>query len=139
MCVNTDIYVKSLKMYGNQVILKIKNKSAFSIKIITKVRCIVYVLVLDAILVSPGNPGILLSLTAIKSRYSNGDLDTEIVVDPEAVDKAPVVIFDDGGGGGGSGRKKAVASDYTIPLIIVGISVIAAVGVIIFIMKKRSS
>jgi len=60
----------------------------------------IYSFSVSAILVEPGDPGIWLNLTASKTGYTNGELNTEIAVDPDTVTKEATPPDDDGDGDG---------------------------------------
>ncbi len=95
---------------------------------------------LDAILVSPDDPGIVLSLTATKGPYTDGILDTTLKVDPEAVSKiSPPPPDGDGDGGGGGGGKKQPEA-LPLYLFLIGIAAaIAIISIVLIIIKKRAT
>ena len=84
---------------------------------------------LEAIIVSPGDPGILLSLTATKSGYFPGELNTEIAVDPDAVDKAPGdgVPPDGDGGGDRDLWEEEVILGYNLFILIGVVSILSII------------
>ncbi len=82
---------------------------------------------LEAILVAPGDPGILLNLTATKTGYFDGNLYTELSIDPKAVEKITPSPPPPVGGGDNDDDNEKEEDNL---LLVVGIaSVISVIGV----------
>ena len=81
---------------------------------------------LAAILVGPGHPGKWLNLTASKMGYADATHNTEIAVDPDAVNNKPTTITDD-----------TPAIPGPSILLIGVVSTFAIVGVVKYLKKKQ--
>jgi hypothetical protein len=93
---------------------------------------------LEAILVTPDDPGIILNLTATKKGYASGILKTEISVDPEAVSKISPSPPPLSSGGDGDGDAQEEPSIPVSTLIVIGSLVaLAVISVVILIIRRR--
>jgi len=94
-----------------------------------------YFVSLIPITVAPTEDPILLNMTISASGYQVKYFELYVAVDPELIDKSmPLPPPKNGNGGNGNGGKPP--DDFTIPLIILGISIAAGCVVVIIAWKK---